>query len=82
MTDSSASTPLSPLQVDLIREFFERDREFVLTGGAALSGFYLHHRETKDLDLFARPGAAIDLAERALIDAALALGASVESARC
>lgn len=25
---------------------------FYLTGGAALSGFYLHHREVRDLDLF------------------------------
>jgi hypothetical protein len=25
---------------------------WTLTGGAALAGFYTHHRETRDLDLF------------------------------
>lgn len=28
------------------------DPTWTLTGGAALSGFYLHHRTTRDLDLF------------------------------
>ncbi len=57
--------------------FFEREREFRLTGGAALVEFYLHHRLTKDLDLFGGPGADLDRAERALRDAALAAGAEV-----
>jgi Nucleotidyl transferase AbiEii toxin, Type IV TA system len=78
MTDSSANAPLSPLQIDLIREFFAREQDFALTGGAALSGFYLHHRETKDLDLFGRPGSDIERAEHALGDAAQGLGASLQ----
>jgi hypothetical protein len=36
----------------LLFSFFERERGFFLTGGAALAGFYLHHRETTDLDFF------------------------------
>lgn len=43
---------LSPLQEDLLRAFFERENSFFLSGGAALVGFYLAHRETHDLDLF------------------------------
>lgn len=75
MTGSSPS--LTPLQRELLAMFFEREREFRLTGGAALVEFYLHHRLTKDLDLFGGPGADLDRAERALRDAALAAGAEV-----
>ncbi|MBI3202434.1 MAG: nucleotidyl transferase AbiEii/AbiGii toxin family protein [Myxococcales bacterium] len=75
MTGSSPS--LTPLQRELLAMFFEREREFRLTGGAALVEFYLHHRFTKDLDLFGGPGADLDRAERALRDAALAAGAEV-----
>lgn len=79
MTDSYGS--LSPLQHDLLEAFFEREDAFALTGGAALAAFYLKHRETKDLDLFAAPGADMERAEQALADAALALGASVAKLR-
>jgi len=55
-----ASSPdrLTPLQRDLLLAFFERERGFFLTGGAALAGFYLHHRETTDLDFFTHDGEA------------------------
>lgn len=43
---------LSSLQNDFLREFFWRENRFYLTGGAALVGFYLGHRETRDLELF------------------------------
>jgi hypothetical protein len=43
---------LSPLQREVLRALFERERGFFLTGGAALVGFYLHHRTTDDLDFF------------------------------
>lgn len=43
---------LSVLQQDVLREFFARENRFFLTGGAALVGFHLGHRETHDLDLF------------------------------
>lgn len=46
-----ASSPdrLTPLQRDLLDAFFAREQGFFLTGGAALAGFYLRHRETTDL---------------------------------
>jgi predicted nucleotidyltransferase component of viral defense system len=43
---------LTRLQRDVLREFFSREQRFFLTGGAALAGYYLGHRETDDLDLF------------------------------
>lgn len=45
---------LTPLQKDFIRKFSEspfRD-SFFLTGGTALSAFYLKHRFSEDLDFF------------------------------
>lgn len=47
-----AKAALSNLQNEFLREFFGRENRFYLTGGAALVGFYLGHRETFDLDLF------------------------------
>ena len=47
-----ANNQLSPLQQDFLRAFFQREDRFFLTGGAALAGFYLGHRQTHDLDLF------------------------------
>jgi hypothetical protein len=43
---------LGSLQEDFLAAFFRRESRFFLTGGAALVGFYLAHRETHDLDLF------------------------------
>ena len=40
MPDSSSSR-LTPLQRELLEAFFERTRSFLLSGGAALAGFYL-----------------------------------------
>jgi len=49
------------LQQDLLREFFARERRFVLTGGGALVGFHLRHRTSNELDLFGKP--PIDLTD-------------------
>jgi predicted nucleotidyltransferase component of viral defense system len=68
---------LSPLQRELLDAFFAREQRFVLTGGSALGGFLLGHRESKDIDLFARPPVALDDAERALDDAARSCGSSL-----
>jgi hypothetical protein len=71
------STGLAKLQRDLLEAFFARERRFFLTGGAALVGFYLHHRETLDLDLFTTEDLLEDGTE-ALDAAAQAVGATVE----
>jgi hypothetical protein len=43
---------LGLLQQRFLQAFFSREKRFYLTGGAALAGFHLGHRETHDLDLF------------------------------
>jgi hypothetical protein len=43
---------LGLLQQRFLQAFFSREKRFFLTGGAALAGFHLGHRETHDLDLF------------------------------
>ena len=40
---------LDRLQRELLAAFFRTPTSFFLTGGAALSGYYLDHRETLDL---------------------------------
>ncbi|MDA2930919.1 nucleotidyl transferase AbiEii/AbiGii toxin family protein [Acidobacteria bacterium AH-259-O06] len=49
---SSPSKILTPLQEEFLENFFEENRDFFLTGGSALSAFYLYHRRSEDLDLF------------------------------
>ena len=71
---------LTSLQEDLLRAFFERRADFFLTGGAALAGYYLHHRSTNDLDLFTTT-ASLDDGVEALRSASEALGASIEPVR-
>src|ERR1039457_806360 len=77
--DSSAPSRLTPLQVDLLEAFFAREQRFVLTGGAALAGFYFGHRETEDLDFFGTPGLDLQEAARTLEVACTACGAALES---
>jgi hypothetical protein len=69
---------LGPLQEDFLTSFFRRERRFFLTGGAALVGFYLAHRETHDLDLFVLE----DVLEEGVAEVAAVareLGAATES---
>lgn len=47
-----ANNSLNDLQQEFLKRFFAHENRFFLTGGAALVGFYLHHRLTEDLDLF------------------------------
>lgn len=75
----AAPYELTPLQRDLLRAFFDRERGFFLTGGAALVQYYLHHRETEDLDLFATEDAAFARGRHALAGAAAALGSTLEA---
>ena len=69
---------LSALQTDILQGFFRRETRFFLTGGAALAGFYLQHRETADLDLFATSDILPD-GEASLRAAAAEIGASIEN---
>lgn len=71
---------LTDLQTELLQRFFARRDEFFLTGGAALVGFYLGHRETHDLDLFTA-GQPLDEGERTLMEIASELGLVVEPVR-
>ncbi len=71
---------LTALQRALLEEFFRREARFYLTGGAALAGFHLGHRETKDLDLFVTED-ILEEGVEALRAAAGALGAVPESLR-
>lgn len=73
-----AQAKLNNLQNDFLREFFGRENRFYLTGGAALVGFYLGHRETNDLDLFTLEN-EIENGFAIAGDVARALGASVEA---
>jgi hypothetical protein len=52
MSSLLPNNTLSSLQISVLKAFFAREREFFLTGGAALAGFYLGHRVTDDLDFF------------------------------
>lgn len=73
MTDNR----LTPLQEDVLHAFFRHEGRFFLTGGAALVGFYLHHRTTDDLDLFTTTP-ELDAGEKTLRAVAVELGASLE----
>jgi hypothetical protein len=65
---------LTALQRELIDRFFALEQRFFLTGGAALAGFYLGHRETEDLDLFSPPGPDLEEAAQVVESVALACG--------
>lgn len=80
MASSRTSDCLTELQRDLLRAFFQHEKRFFLTGGAALAGFHLCHRETHDLDLFTTED-ILDIGDDALAAAAKQLGATVESIR-
>ena len=74
-----ASSPdrLSALQRAVLSEFFARERAFFLTGGGALAGFHLRHRETMDLDLFTTEPDAFERGGFVLADVARRLGATL-----
>jgi hypothetical protein len=71
---------LTDLQDRILRLFFDHRDEFFLTGGAALVGFYLHHRETHDLDLFTE-AEALDEGERTLREIGESLDLEIETLR-
>jgi hypothetical protein len=75
---SSTSSKLTPLQREVLDAFFQRERGFFLTGGAALAGFHLRHRTTDDLDLFTLEPVAFERGRFVLADVAAAVGCELE----
>ncbi len=71
---------LTALQVEILGAFFRREQSYFLTGGAALAGFHLGHRETHDLDLFTLSGPLTGGVD-ALRDMARELGGGCEETR-
>ena len=59
------------LQSAVLDAFFGAEREFFLSGGGALVGFHLEHRETTDLDLFTTSTEAFERARVVLPEANL-----------
>lgn len=55
-----ASADLSPLQQRILRALAGVEPQWTLTGGGALTGFHLHHRTTRDLDLFLHGRATLE----------------------
>jgi hypothetical protein len=76
--DSSPANSLTELQRLVLHAFFDREASFYLTGGAALAGYHLGHRETSDLDLFTLDPAAFERARFVLADVADSLGAQLQ----
>lgn len=70
---------LSALQWEFLASFFEGDPPFFLTGGTALSAFYLQHRYSEDLDLFTLDGDALERVPLYVAGAAAKLSASAAS---
>ena len=68
---------LSSLQSAVLDEFFAHEQGFFLSGGGALVGFHLKHRETTDLDLFTSSGEAFERARLSLPLLAESLGGSL-----
>ncbi len=70
---------LSALQWEFLSFFFQGAPPFFLTGGTALSAFYLQHRYSQDLDLFTLDSDAFDRVPLYVADTATRLTASVAS---
>ena len=70
---------LSVLQWEFLSFFFQGAPPFFLTGGTALSAFYLQHRYSEDLDLFTLDSDAFDRVPLYAADTATRLTAFVAS---
>lgn len=69
---------LNNFQKEYSAEFFNHESRFFLSGGAALAGFYLGHRETLNLDLFTLER-EIESGFRIAQEASKKLGTTVEA---
>jgi len=74
---------LTPFQEELLRSIAptEIGGAFYLTGGTALSAFYLHHRLSEDLDFFTSDPPAMSVVQGRLTEIAGTLRAVVEYSR-
>lgn len=72
------SSELTLLQKEVLARFFRYERGFFLTGGAALIGYYLHHRSTSDLDLFTLDREAFERGPFVVLQVAEELDSAVE----
>ncbi len=78
---TSAPSVLTPLQRRFLQAFFAHavGTRFFLTGGTALAAFYLHHRLSRDVDLFTTDDEALPLARREMPFIASDLGCQARS---
>lgn len=70
---------LTDLQRRILTLTSDVDPRWTLTGGAALTGFYLHHRTTRDLDLFWRGRAKLGSVTTLVRDRLTEAGLSVDN---
>jgi predicted nucleotidyltransferase component of viral defense system len=73
------SKSLTPLKYDFLVTFFKKCQDFFLTGGSALSIFYLDHRFSYDLDLFTRKDIDWHYLERLFISVVKEINAEYSS---
>ncbi len=69
MASSNRMNILSPLQSSFLQAFFQITDAYYLTGGTALSAYYLHHRYSEDLDFFTQDDDAFQAADAITIKA-------------
>ncbi|HWP24203.1 MAG TPA: nucleotidyl transferase AbiEii/AbiGii toxin family protein [Candidatus Binatia bacterium] len=77
------SALLTPFQKKVLKAFtgIEESKAFYLTGGTALSAFYLAHRRSEDFDLFTSEEPLIAIVARKFKSALESLGVKVEEIR-
>jgi hypothetical protein len=68
---------LTALQWAVLEKFFAVERDFFLSGGAALVGYHLCHRDTTDLDLFTTSADAFERARIVLPNVVGEIGGTV-----
>lgn len=75
--------PLTELQQEIINALkgIEESKELYVTGGSALSAYYLHHRLSEDLDFFTPAEDMIQLISRKLLQSLEKKGIKVEMVR-
>jgi hypothetical protein len=78
MASFESSSRLTKLQADVLKAFFAHERAFFLTGGGALAGYHLKHRETSDLALFTLESGAFERGRYVLPVVADEVGATLE----